>query len=81
VAGWGPRLAQALASLAEAVVVPDRGFDGAALLIPVRQDRSLDDIIGALVNAGASVRNCALVGSHASRYMISAGARPAPAAR
>jgi chorismate mutase len=81
VAGWGPRPAQALASLAEAVVVPDRGFDGAALLIPVVQDRSLDDIIGALVHAGASVRNCTLVGSHASRYMVSAGARPAPVAR
>ena len=35
VAGWGVRPAQALASLAEAVAVPDRGFDGAALLVPV----------------------------------------------
>src|ERR1700680_1824745 len=34
VAGWGVRPAQALASLAEAVAVPDRGFDGAALLGP-----------------------------------------------
>ena len=81
VAGWGPTPAQALASLAEAVAVPDRGFDGAALLIPVVQDRSLDDIIGALVHTGASVKNCTLVGSHASRYMVSAGARPAPVAR
>jgi chorismate mutase len=81
VAGWGPRPAQALASLAEAVVVPDRGFDGAALLVPVPQGQSLDDITGALVNAGASVRGCTLVGSHASRYMVSADARPAPVGR
>jgi chorismate mutase len=79
VAGWGPRPAQALASLAEAVVVPDRGFDGAALLVPVPQGQSLDEITGALVSAGASVRGSTLVGSHARRYMVSADARPAPA--
>jgi chorismate mutase len=81
VAGWGPKPAQALASLAEAVVVPDRGFDGAALLVPVPQGRPLDDITGALVNAGVSVRGCTLVGSHANRYMVAADARPAPAGR
>jgi chorismate mutase len=80
VAGWGRRPAQALASLAEAVVVPDRGFDGAALLIAVPESRTLDDITAALVKAGASVRSCTLAGSHASRYMLSADARPAPAA-
>jgi chorismate mutase len=79
VAGWGPRPAQALASLAEAVVVPDRAFEGAALLVPVPQGRSLDEIKGALVSAGASVRACTLVGSHARRYMVAANARPAPA--
>jgi chorismate mutase len=81
VAGWGPRPARALASLAEAVVVPDRGFDGAALLIPVPRGQSLDDITDVLVNTGVSVRNCTLVGSHASRYMVSADARPAPVGR
>jgi chorismate mutase len=81
VAGWGPRPAQALASLAEAVAVPDRGFDGAALLVPVPEGRPLDEVTGALVNGGASVRSCTLVGSHASRYMVSADARPAPAGR
>jgi chorismate mutase len=81
VAGWGPRPAQALASLAEAVVVPDRGFDGAALLVPVPQGRALDEITGALVNAGASVRGRALVGSHARRYTVTADTRPAPAAQ
>jgi chorismate mutase len=72
VAGWGPRPAQALGSLVEAVAVPDRGFDGAALLVPVPQGQSLDKITGALVSAGASVRSCTLVGSHARRYMVSA---------
>ena len=81
VAGWGPRPAQALASLAEAVVVPDRGFDGAALLVPVPQDQSLDEITRALVNAGVSVRSRTLVGGHARRYMVPADARPAPVGR
>jgi chorismate mutase len=81
VAGWGVRPAQALASLAEAVAVPDRGFDGAALLVPVPQGRTLDEIAAALVNAGASVRSRALVGSHARRYTVTANARPVPAAR
>jgi chorismate mutase len=79
VAGWGPRPAQALASLADAVAVPDRGFDGAALLVPLPEGRPLDGVTAALVNAGASVRSCTLVGSHASRYMVSADARPLPA--
>ena len=78
VAGWGRRPAQALTSLTEATVVPDRGFDGAALLVPVPQDRSLDDILDALVNAGVSVRSRALVGGHARRYMVSADGHLAP---
>ncbi len=81
VAGWGPRPAQALASLAEAVAVPEGGFDGAALLVAVPESRPLDGITGALVDAGASVRSCTLVGSHASRYIVSVDARPAPAGR
>jgi hypothetical protein len=81
VAGWGAKPAQALASLAEAVVVPDRGFDGAALLVPVPQHQLLDKITAALVNAGVSVRSSTLVGSHARRYMVSADAGPAPVGR
>jgi hypothetical protein len=81
VAGWGSRPAQALASLTEAVVVPDRGFDGAALLVPVPHGQSLDDITAALVNAGVSVRSRTLVGGHARRYMVSADTRPAPVGR
>jgi hypothetical protein len=72
VAGWGAKPARALASIAEAVAVPDRGFDGAALLVSVAQGTCLDDIAAALVNAGVSVRSRALVGSHARRYMVGA---------
>ena len=74
VAGWGPRPAHALASLAEAVVVPDRGFDSAAVLVPVPQGQALDEITVALVDAGASVRSRALVGGHARRYTVTADA-------
>jgi chorismate mutase len=81
VAGWGAGPAQALASLAEAVVVTDRGFDGAALLVPVPLGRTLDEITGALISAGASVRGQALVGSHARRYTVTPDIRPAPAGR
>jgi chorismate mutase len=79
VAGWGVGPAQALATLAEAVVVADRGFDGAALLVAVPEPQSLDAILAALVGAGASVRGRALVGSHARRYTVTADAGPMPA--
>jgi chorismate mutase len=81
VAGWGMRAAQALAALAGTVAVPDRGFDGAALLVPVPRGRTLDEVTGALVDAGASVRSRALVGSHATRYTVTAGAGPVPTDR
>jgi len=77
VAGWGVRAAQAVATLAEVIAVPDRAFDGAALLVSVPQGRTLAEVVAALVNAGASVRGQALVGSHATRYTVTAdGARP-----
>ena len=60
------------------IPLPLDGFDGAALLVPVPQGRSLDEILGALVNAGVSVRGRALVGSHARRYMVSASGHLAP---
>src|SRR5258708_1685021 len=81
VAGWGPRPARALASLTEAVVVPDRGFDGAALLVPVPHGPSLHDITAALLNAGVSVLSRTLVGGHATRYIVSARAPPAAVGR
>jgi chorismate mutase len=76
VSGWGKRPAQALATLAEAVAVPDSAFDGAALLLAVAKGGppTLEEIAGALVSAGASVRSRALVGSHARRYTITPNA-------
>jgi chorismate mutase len=82
VAGWGPGPARALTSLAEVIAVPDRTFDGAALLISVPQGGTIKAIAAALVKAGASVRSSALVGSHATRYTVPAGsARPVTSAR
>jgi chorismate mutase len=82
VSGWSTAAAQALKPLAEVIAVPDRAFDGAALLISVPQGGSIAAVIDTLVKAGASVRASALVGSHATRYRVSAkGARPVPAGR
>ena len=72
VAGWNTATAQALGPLAEVLAVPDRAFDGAALLASVPQDGHIDQIIDTLVHAGASVRAAGLVGSHATRYRVSA---------
>jgi len=77
VSGWGPAVSRSLDSSTEVIAVPDSAFDGAALLVSVPQGR-IDLLAGLLVNAGASVRSKALVGSHARRYTVTAeGARPA----
>jgi chorismate mutase len=73
VSGWSAAAARAISPLADVVAVPDGAFDGAALLISVPQGRTLDGILQALVNTGASVRSTALVGSHATRYTVPAG--------
>ena len=79
VAGWSTAAAQAVGPLAEAIAVPDRAFDGAALLISVPHGGTIDQVTEALVKSGVSVRAAALVGSHATRYSVSAqGARPVP---
>ncbi len=70
VSGWSAAAARAAATLAEIVAVPDRAFDGAALLISVPAGRKLADVTHVLVQAGASVRSTALVGSHATRYTV-----------
>ncbi len=72
VSGWNAEMARALSSLAEIVAVPDTAFDGAALLVSVAATSSLEKITSALVQAGASVRSSALVGSHAARYTMAA---------
>jgi chorismate mutase len=72
VSGWGANAAEGLAVLTDFIAVPDRAFDGAALLVTLPQGVGLDSISAALVKAGASVRSAALVGSHATRYTIAA---------
>jgi chorismate mutase len=82
VSGWGAKAARAVAHLAEVVAVPDKAFDGAALLVSVPQGADFRQIANAIVNAGASVRSSALVGSHATRYTLpAAGARPVQSGR
>ena len=61
--------------LAEIIAVPDRAFDGAALLISVPAGSKFADVTHALVAAGASVRSAALVGSHATRYTVPSNKR------
>ena len=80
VSGWSAAAARAVSPLAEIVAVPDSAFDGAALLVSVPEGR-LPEITKALVNAGASVRSSALVGSHATRYTVAGGAQPDPGTR
>jgi len=70
VAGWSTAAAQAIGPLAESIAVPDRAFDGAALLISVPHGAAIDKVTDTLVKAGASVRAAALVGSHATRYRV-----------
>jgi len=70
VSGWNAAAVNAVAPVADVVAVPDRAFDGAALLISVGRG-GIDTVAGALVKAGASIRSKALVGSHATRYTVS----------
>ncbi len=72
VSGWGAKAAQALSSVAEFIAVPDRAFDGAALLISLPQGKTFDAVRDTLVKAGATLRSSALVGSHATRYTVAA---------
>jgi hypothetical protein len=58
-----------LAGLADAIAVPDRAFDGAALLVSVAQG-GIDPVADALIGTGASIRSRTLVGSHATRYTV-----------
>src|SRR3954451_12238651 len=70
VSGWNAEVARALSPLAEILAVPDTAFDGAALLVSAAADDSVEKIKSALVEAGASLRSSALVGSHARRYTV-----------
>ena len=70
VSGWGSAAAQAIAPLGDIVAVPDRAFDGAALLISLPPGGNIETIVTTLIKAGASVRAATLVGSHANRYRV-----------
>jgi chorismate mutase len=69
VSGWSARAVQALAEVADVIAVPDRAFDGAALLVSVPIG-GIEAVAAALIKIGASIRSSALVGSHATRYTI-----------
>jgi chorismate mutase len=69
VSGWNAASVNSIAELADVIAVPDRAFDGAALLVSV--DRGgIKAVAEALVGIGASIRSTALVGSHATRYTV-----------
>lgn len=72
VSGWSAKAAQTLTTMAEFLAVPDRAFDGAALLVTLPSGQSIHDIARHLGKAGATVRSMALVGSHATRYTVAA---------
>jgi chorismate mutase len=69
VSGWRAPAASAMATKGEVIAVPDRAFDGAALLVSVPRG-GIDAVSEALVGLGASIRSAALVGSHATRYTV-----------
>jgi chorismate mutase len=71
VSGWSAASVDRLAGLADAIAVPDRAFDGGALLISVERG-GIDAVADALLGTGASIRSRALVGSHATRYRVPA---------
>jgi chorismate mutase len=69
VSGWGAASVNSVATLADVIAVPDRAFDGAALLVSVERG-GIKAVSDALVGIGASIRSAALVGSHATRYTV-----------
>ena len=77
VSGWSAASVNTVAGLADVIAVPDRAFDGAALLVSVARG-GIGAVSAALVGIGASIRSVALVGSHATRYTIPAKPRPPP---
>jgi chorismate mutase len=82
VSGWSLEAARALSQFAEVIAAPDSAFDGAALLVSVPQGSSFAKVADTLTKTGASIDSSALVGSHATRYTVSAaGARPIPTGR
>ena len=69
VSGWSASAVEKLAGIAEAIAVPDRAFDGGALLISVARG-GIGAVAETLLATGASIRSRTLVGSHATRYTV-----------
>jgi chorismate mutase len=69
VSGWNAAAVNAVAPLADVIAVPDRAFDGAALLVSVERG-GIKTISEALRKSGAAIRSAGLVGSHATRYTL-----------
>ena len=69
VSGWSASAVDKLAGIADAIAVPDRAFDGGALLISVARD-GIGRVAETLLATGASIRSRTLVGSHATRYTV-----------
>jgi chorismate mutase len=69
VSGWNANSVDKLAGLADAIAVPDRAFDGGALLVSVARG-GIGAVADALLGTGASIRSRSLVGSHATRYTV-----------
>jgi hypothetical protein len=69
VSGWRAAAATALATHGDVIAVPDRAFDGAALLVCVPSG-GIEAVTKTLRGIGASIRSAALVGSHATRYTV-----------
>jgi hypothetical protein len=69
VSGWSAGAVNNLAEFADVIAMPDRAFDGAALLVSVPRG-TIDAVSASLVKIGASIRSSALVGSHATRYTV-----------
>ncbi len=69
VSGWSAASVHSVAAFADVIAVPDRAFDGAALLISVERG-GIDAVSQALVKSGASIRSATLVGTHATRYTV-----------
>jgi hypothetical protein len=72
VSGWNTHATQAIGASAELIAVPDKAFDGAALLVSLPPGGRIGTVTEALIKAGGTVRATALVGSHAARYRVSA---------
>jgi chorismate mutase len=69
VSGWNAAAVNAVAQLGDVIAVPDRAFDGAALLVSIARG-GIGAVTDALVRSGGSIRSTALVGSHATRYTV-----------